>query len=114
MHELAITQSMLDIVLEQAEQAGARKVTVINLAIGELSGYVEESVRFYFDFISKGTPTEAATLNFKPVAAQGKCRACGHISPLDSPDWRCPKCRASDIEIIAGKELFIESIEVDD
>ncbi len=55
MHEFAITQSMLELVLEQAKEAGTKKVEKINLIIGEMSGYVEESVRFYFDFLSKGT-----------------------------------------------------------
>ena len=113
MHELSITQSMLDIVLEQAKQAGAKKVAVINLAIGELSGYVEESVRFYFDFFAKGTIAEGAHLNFKAIAAQGKCRGCGQAFPLSEADWRCHQCNGSDIEIIAGKELFVESIEID-
>jgi hydrogenase nickel incorporation protein HypA/HybF len=113
MHELSITQSMLDIVQEQAKQAGAKKVAVINLVIGELSGYVEESVRFYFDFLAKGTIAEGAQLNFKAIAAQGKCRSCGQAFLLSEADWRCPQCKASDIEIIAGKELFVESIEID-
>ena len=113
MHELSITQSMLDIVLEQAERAGAGKVGVINLVIGELSGFVTEAMTFYFDFISKDTPAEGARLNFKPVSAQGRCHKCGQVFPLADPDWTCPKCGASDIEIIAGKELFVESIEVE-
>jgi len=68
MHELTITQTMLDIVLEQAKKASAKKVGAINLVIGELSGFVEESVRFYFDFLAKDTIAEGAALNFKPVS----------------------------------------------
>lgn len=56
MHELSITQSMLDIVLDQAKTADAKKVTKINLVIGELSGVVSDCVQFYFDFLKRVTP----------------------------------------------------------
>jgi hydrogenase nickel incorporation protein HypA/HybF len=113
MHELSITENMLDIVLEQAKQAGAKKVSAINLVIGELSGYAEESVRFYFDLMSRNTPAQGATLNFKSSPAQGRCRKCAQDFSLAQPDWTCPKCGANDLEITSGKELFVESIEVE-
>jgi len=113
MHELAITQSMLDIVLEQAEKAGAERVEVIKLTVGELSGFVEESVRFYFDFLVKGTIAEGATLSFTRVPARARCRNCGRGFKLKEFDWSCPDCGQDNIEIIAGKELFVESIEVE-
>ena len=53
MHELAITQSMLDIVLEQAEKAEAKKVEQITLVIGEMTGVVKECVQFYMDFLRR-------------------------------------------------------------
>lgn len=113
MHELAITQSMLDIVLERAKESGARKVGAINLVIGELSGFVEESVRFYFDFLAKDTIAEGAVLNFKSVSAQARCRSCDKPFTIKELDWSCPQCGGSDIEITAGKELSIESIDVE-
>jgi hydrogenase nickel incorporation protein HypA/HybF len=113
MHELAITQSMLDIVLERAKESGARKVGAINLVIGELSGFVEESVRFYFDFLAKNTIAEGAALNFKPVPPRARCRSCDKPFELRELDWSCPQCGGSDIEITAGKELSIESIDIE-
>ena len=113
MHELAITHSMLDIVLERAKESGARKVEAINLVIGELSGFVEESVRFYFDFLAKNTIAEGAALNFKPVSPRARCRSCDQPFELGELYWSCPQCGGSDIEITAGKELFIESIDIE-
>ena len=113
MHELDITQSMIDIVLEQAEKAGAERVETIKLVIGELSGYVEESVQFYFDFLVKGTLAEGATLSFTSVPAQARCRNCARVFNLKEFDWSCPDCGQDSIEITAGKELFVESIEVE-
>ena len=113
MHELSITQSMLQIVLEQAEKAGADRIERINLNIGELSGFVEESVRFYFDFLAKNTAAEGASLSFNSVPAQVRCRNCNIVFQPGELNWSCPNCAQTSVEIIAGKELLVESIEVD-
>ena len=113
MHELAITKSMLDIVLKEAEKAGAREVGIVNLVIGEMTGFVEDSVQFYFDFLSKGTPAEGANLLFTVVPIKAQCRRCGkNFEPKESA-WICPGCGSNGLDIISGKELFVESIEVE-
>ncbi len=113
MHELAITQSMLDLVLEQAEKAEARNVGKINLVIGEMTGVVGQCVQFYFDFLSKGTPAEGASLSFKVIPTTARCRGCDKNFELKEFDWTCPYCQSNNMEIVAGKELFVESIEVE-
>ena len=113
MHELAITQSMFDLVLEQAKQAEAKKVGKINLVIGEMTGVVGDCVQFYFDFISKGTIAEQAALSFKMIPTTARCRSCGKLFELKEFDWTCPYCQGNSMEIISGKELFVESIEVE-
>ena len=115
MHELAVTQSLLDIVLKEAAQAGAKKVNAVNLVIGELSGMVDDSIQFYFDFMTKGTIAEGAKLNFKRIPAKMKCRACGgEFIPTTPDEWVCPQCEKWQAEVVAGKEFYIDSIEVDD
>lgn len=113
MHELAITQSMLDLVLEQAQKVEAQEVKRINLVIGKMSGFVEECVQFYFDFISKGTIAERAALSFKTIPTTARCRSCGKLFELGEFDWSCPYCQGNNMKIVAGKELFVESIEVE-
>ena len=113
MHELAITKSILDLVLEQAERAGAKEVVKINLVIGEMTGVVGDCVQFYFDFISKGTLAEGAALSLVMVPPQAQCRGCDKLFELKEFDWTCPYCGGNSLQIIAGKELFVESIEVE-
>ena len=113
MHELSITQTMLELVLEQARQNGANKVQGINLVIGEMSGVVDDCVRFYFDFLSKETIAEGARLSFKRVVPKARCLECGKKFTLNGLDWTCPHCRTTRIDIVEGKELVLESIEVD-
>lgn len=113
MHELAITQNMFDLVLEQAAKVGAKKVGKINLVIGEMTGVVGESVQFYLDFLSKGTVAEGAALSVKAIPMTTRCRDCGRQFELGELDWACPHCGSNSLDIIAGKELFVESIEVE-
>ncbi len=113
MHELAITQSMLNLALEYAERAGAQRITHINLVIGEMSGVVDESVQFYFDFVSKDTLAEGAQLAFERLPARFRCRACGHEFALEDGNWACPVCQALGGEVVAGRELYMDSIEVE-
>jgi hydrogenase nickel incorporation protein HypA/HybF len=113
MHELAITQSMLNLVLEQAQKAGAKEVKRINLVIGKMSGFAEESVQFYFDLISKGTIAERAVLSFKTIPTTARCQGCGKFFEPKESDWSCPYCQSNSVEIVAGEELQVESIEVE-
>lgn len=112
MHELSVTKSMLDLVLNQAQENGAERVQGINLVIGEMSGVVDDCVRFYFDFLSKGTIAEGAHLSFRVVPARARCQECGKRFKINGLDWRCPHCQTTRIEIIEGRELYLESIEV--
>jgi hydrogenase nickel incorporation protein HypA/HybF len=113
MHELAITQSAVDLAAQQAHEHGASRVVSVTMVIGSLTGVVEDSVRFYFDLIAKDTIVEGAAICFRTVLAQARCRECGAgFAPEDSL-WRCPSCGGVQADITAGRELFLESIEVD-
>ena len=112
-HELAVTQRVLDIALEKAEEAHATRVTRINLVIGEMSSVVDDSVQFYFDFLSEDSIASGAILTFERIPAQLRCRQCGHSFTPGKPPWNCPECNQWNVEILAGQELYIDSIEVE-
>lgn len=112
MHELSVTESVLEIACKHAEQAQAKKVTDIYLVIGKLSSIVDDSVQFYWDFISKGTICEEATLHFKRIPAEMVCLNCNHNYTLDDELTPCPQCGSARIKVVAGDEFNLESIEV--
>jgi len=113
MHELSVTQSILDIALAHAQGAGASRILKVNLVIGELSGLVGEYIQFYFDFVSKGTPAEGAELTFRRVPARFRCLDCGTEYEPNGADWTCPQCGALRPMAVGGRELLVESIEVE-
>jgi hydrogenase nickel incorporation protein HypA/HybF len=113
MHELGITENIVNITLAKADEAQASKVLKINLVIGELSGFVADCIQFYFDTLSKDTIAQGAALHFETVPAQLRCRNCSAVfNPRDTL-WSCPECGSQSVEIFKGRELFIESVEVE-
>jgi len=112
MHELSVTESVLEIACKHAEKANAKKVTDIYLVIGKLSSIVDDSVQFYWDFISKGTLCEEATLHFKRIPAELICLDCNQTYTLDAELTPCPQCGSARIRVVSGDEFNLESIEV--
>ena len=112
MHELAITQSILDIALEHARKAGATRIGRINLVIGEMTGVAEECFRFYIGVVSRGTAAEEAELAVRRVPITARCRNCAEHFEVRDFRWTCPRCQSTGSDIIGGKELFVESIEI--
>ena len=98
MHELAITQSILDIALKHAEKANANKVNTIYLVIGQLSSVVDESVAFYWDMISDGTIAKGAKLEFRRLPARMACNKCKKEYDPTPGDFACPHCKSEYIQ----------------
>ncbi len=113
MHELSITQNVLNIVIEHAKRAKAQRVKVINLVVGDLTGFVDDSIQFYFDMLSPDTLAEGAQLVIQRIPARVRCRACGEEFILRDFNWACPKCFAIGGDVLCGREFMVESIEVE-
>lgn len=108
MHEMAITQSVVQSV---AERCQGRRVEQVTLVIGRLSGVVADSVSFCFELCTMGTDLEGARLEIVDVTGRARCRTCGDEVELFDLIALCP-CGSADLEILAGEELSIRSVEV--
>jgi hydrogenase nickel incorporation protein HypA/HybF len=113
MHELSVTESLLEIALRHAEEADAQRITRLNIVIGELSSIVDESVQFYWDIVSEGTIAEGAELNFERVEGNLRCLACGHTFPLNYESFVCPACGEERVVPAGGDDFRLESIEIE-
>jgi hydrogenase nickel incorporation protein HypA/HybF len=113
MHEQSIVDSLLALALENAKKGNAVKIRKINVVIGELSGAVAESMEFYFNFLRQGTLAEEAVLSFTHQPARLQCRKCGTAFTPDKDGYRCPKCHSTEADIVGGRELYLESLEVE-
>lgn len=112
MHELSVTESVLEIACKHAEKAGAKKVTDIYLVIGQLSSIVDDSIEFYWQMIAKDTLCENARLHFKRIPAELVCLECSHQYFLTQELTPCPNCGSARIRVLTGDEFDLESIEI--
>ncbi len=108
MHELSITQSLVDAVLDRT---GTQPVTGVHVRVGRLSGVLPDAMRFCFELISDGTPLAGAQLLIDEPDGVTRCRSCGTDTAMLDMIPLCP-CGSADVEIISGRELMLTSVEV--
>ena len=113
MHEQNICESLLALAIKHAEQANAARILRIYLVVGEYSGVVDEFVQFYFNLLSKDTIAEGADIDFTHIPAKLRCRNCDTVFTPEQLNLRCPNCNEQQVEIASGKEMYIESLEVE-
>lgn len=108
MHELAITQSLVDLVVERT---AGRRVSTVHLQVGELSGVVPDALQFCYEVVTAGTDLEGSKLAVDATAGQGHCRSCDEDFLLDQLILLCP-CGSANVRIVAGQELLVTSVEM--
>jgi hydrogenase nickel incorporation protein HypA/HybF len=113
MHEQSIVESLLALALQNAEKANAGKIIRIELVVGDYTGVVEDAVNFYFGFLSKDTLAAGAKISYTHVPAQLRCRDCDLLFAMQKREYRCPSCEGKRVEIVGGRELYIENMEVE-
>jgi hydrogenase nickel incorporation protein HypA/HybF len=113
MHEFTITQGILSIVLQKAQEIQARRVTKVDLLVGRLTGYVPECIQLQFNILSHNTAASGAVLSCRQPPVNLHCRKCNIDYTSESFDLKCLKCGSMEIDILSGSELFIESMDVE-
>jgi hydrogenase nickel incorporation protein HypA/HybF len=114
MHEMSIAENILQIVEEQVGQMDhPADVTRINLKVGKLRSVVPESLEFCFSIMAKGTALETAQLHIDEVPVRIVCQACQAAFDLAVPLFACTECGSSDVCVVSGEELSIDSIEIE-
>jgi hydrogenase nickel incorporation protein HypA/HybF len=111
MHELPVVLDIVHVMDEEAEKRGLKKITQINLVIGELSSIVDECVQMYFEILAKESVCAEAILKFEYRPATLKCLHCGHEFPHEK-SFDCPDC-GGDSTLVngTGREFYIKSFD---
>ena len=115
MHELSIVTSVVETVTESLGAYPGARVVEVRLRVGALSAVIEDSLQFCFEIASEGTPLQGARLVVTIVPIVMHCGGCGEDVELKSvQSFRCPKCDAPCFDLKQGRELEIESFEIDE
>ena len=113
MHELGITKRILDIALRTASEQKASKIKAVRLKVGEWTSIEPSCIEFYFTAIAVDTPAEGASVIIERIPLEAKCIACGNPFVPTNLIFKCPGCGSPDVEIMSGREFFVESVEVE-
>ena len=111
MHEMSITQGIIELCLQHA---GGRRIVSLEVEIGQLSSVVPESIEFCFEACSKDTLLEEARLIINRIPGRGQCQECGVETPLPELFAACSACGSYQVTIIAGEEMRVREIEIED
>jgi hydrogenase nickel incorporation protein HypA/HybF len=114
MHEMAVADSILQIIEGKLANLDPNaQVTRINLKIGKLTCVEPEALRLCFQAVSQETRLEKTILCIDSIPVKARCKDCEKDFGLKELDFACPFCASFRIEIETGRELFIDSFEVE-
>lgn len=114
MHELSIAASIVDAVTETAANYPGARVRSVRLRVGALAAVIEDSLQFCWGVTTEGTPLEGAALEVRMLPVVVHCGACGAEEEIGVQSFRCPRCGEPAADLRQGRELEIESIEIDE
>jgi hydrogenase nickel incorporation protein HypA/HybF len=115
MHELPVTESILNIVLKHAKNNDVKRIVTIYLNVGELSDLEDEWIQKYFEYLSKDTLAEGARLSIERIPITMRCNTCSQVFNVEKTDLgmiRCPKCNEDKYTMTSGREYYIKNMEV--
>jgi hydrogenase nickel incorporation protein HypA/HybF len=115
MHEMAFVRNIMDIVVEEADAAGAEEISAVHLVIGEGRDIVEDFFEGLFQYLARGTVAEHAKVIIRRVPYMVRCARCGfvfHVDVFDPATRSCPACEAyEEYKLVSGLEFYISKIE---
>ena len=115
MHELSIAASIVEAVSESASAYPGSRVKEVRLRVGALASVVEDSLQFCWQLATDDTPLAGSVLVIRKLPVILHCAACGVDSEIDGvQSFRCPQCGQSSADLRQGRELEIESIEIEE
>jgi hydrogenase nickel incorporation protein HypA/HybF len=114
-HELSIVSSIVDSVTQTLEAWPGARVKEVRLRIGALSAVVEDSLQFCYEIATADTPLEGSKLVVRILPVMMHCDKCAQDVELPGlQSFRCPRCDEPVSDLRQGRELEIESIEIEE
>ena len=110
MHEMALAEGILAVVLDAAGDQPVRKV---DLRVGALQLVVPESLQFSFQLASEGTLAQNASIHIDDVPARLRCKQCRSVTIVRQPPFQCDRCASINVEIVSGDEVLVDAVELE-
>lgn len=113
MHEMGVTAEVLRAVVDASERAGATRINIVRVTIGELTEIVPDALQFAWEALTPGTLAEGSMLKIRETGGRSLCLQCGAEFDHGRFDRQCTACESFATKVIVGDELLIDDIDVD-
>ena len=113
MHEMSLTEGVLQILQDNAKSKGFERVKTVWLEIGALSGVEIEAMRFCFDAVMQGTLADGAKLEIIHTPGAAWCMPCGKSVTVSERFEPCPECGSFQLQITGGDQMQVKELEVE-
>jgi len=113
MHELALCESVLDIIVGESRKQGFARVKQVWLEVGEMAGVELQAMEFSFDVVTRGSIVESAALNILQIPGSAWCMQCSKNVAVRQRFDACPDCGSYQLQINGGDEMRIKELEVE-
>ena len=113
MHEAKVAAGIIETVERVARENGGSRITDIRLRIGEFTRVLPDTLRFCLETLAEGTIAQNAAISISRVRTRALCAGCNSEFDVHEIQFQCPTCASTDVELVSGRELIIESIEVE-
>ncbi len=111
MHELSIADAVVQVA---SKHAAGRRVTRVEVKVGYLRQVVPSALEFAWQLVTEGTSLQDAELAIEEVPPRGHCRGCATETTMESFPLQCGRCGGLDVELLAGEELLVDALELED
>jgi hydrogenase nickel incorporation protein HypA/HybF len=112
MHEMALCQSMIDLIEAKQAETDFSRVARVVVEIGVLGHVDPHALEFAFDVSARGTAAEAATLEIREIAGQAWCMNCTQRTQIERRGDPCPGCGSHQLIVEQGEEMRLKELEV--
>lgn len=113
MHEMSLMASIFDIIGRNLEAYPGARVKKVKLVVGAMTNVVPDAMQMAFEAMGRGTPAEGAELTIEEVPLTARCHECKWQGEIEEYRFFCPACSSPQLELLTGRELYIESLEVE-
>jgi hydrogenase nickel incorporation protein HypA/HybF len=110
MHEFSIATALMEQLQRLADERHATRIVEVELRCGVMQQVVAESLQMAFAAVSAETLAAGAQLNVVEEKLTARCRSCGGTFEAAIDNYLCPQCKTADVEVIAGRDIVLQSV----